>query len=237
MPLADDVTVILTTSYNGACPMTNLIEATVSSFGYVPGLTCCKLIVVCDGFRVSERMRTKAGRLLPECEAPYTAYIEALRQLAERERRQGSSSAWAHAEILALEGHHGFAWAIKAALESGLVRTRHVLIVQHDRSFMRSFDLARAVTCMLSDERVRYLLLPTRSTHHHAQTIFGRTGVRLPHITVNDAKLLQLGFWWDSTHLACAEHYLNFVFKQRCVRRGTFPEDTLGRQMLDAIKE
>ena len=56
-------------------------------------------------------------------------------------------------------------------------------------------------------------------------------------VTAEHAKLLQLGFWWDSTHLACAEHYLNFVFKQRCVRRGTFPEDTLGRQMLDAIKE
>ena len=42
-------------------------------------------------------------------------------------------------------GHHGFAWAVKAALDSGLVTTPHVLVVQHDRAFMRAFDLARAL--------------------------------------------------------------------------------------------
>ena len=57
-----------------------------------------------------------------------------------------------------------------ADVGKGLVRTRHVLVVQHDRAFMRRFDLARAVRCMLADERVRYLLLPTRSTRSHAQT-------------------------------------------------------------------
>ena len=40
---------------------------------------------------------------------------------------------WASAELLELDSHHGFGWAVKAALESGLVRTRHVLIVQHDK--------------------------------------------------------------------------------------------------------
>ena len=50
------------------------------------------------------------------------------------------------------------------------------------------------------------------------------------------AWLQQLAFWWDSTHLARVDHYLNFVFRQRCVRRGTFTEDTLGMQMLAEIK-
>ena len=45
-----------------------------------------------------------------------------------------------------------------------------------------------------------------------------------------------MGFWWDSTHLATVDHYVNFVLKQPSVKRGTFPEDTLGREMLDAIK-
>ena len=30
--------------------------------------------------------------------------------------------------------------------------------------------------------------------------------------------------------------YRDFVLTQRCVRRGSFPEDTLGKQMLNAIK-
>jgi hypothetical protein len=88
--------------------------------------------------------------LLPEDAAPYVRYIAALRALASA---PGAPGAWAHAHVLELDGHHGFSWAIKAALESGLVRTRHVLIKQHDRSFMRCFDLARAVQVMRADER------------------------------------------------------------------------------------
>ena len=53
--LAREVTVVLATSYTAACPSTNLIEAVVRSFGFVPGLDACRLIVVCDGFRVSIR--------------------------------------------------------------------------------------------------------------------------------------------------------------------------------------
>ena len=80
---------------------------------------------------------------------------------------------------------------------------------------------------MLADERVKYLLLPTRSTTNHAETMAGRcNGIHLPRIEVLGAMLQQLGFWWDSTHLATVEHYLSFVFRQRCVKRGTFPEDT-----------
>jgi hypothetical protein len=78
---------------------------------------------------------------------------------------------------------------------------------------------------------VRYLLLPTRSTTHHALTTAYRCGgVQLPHVVVCGARLLTLAFWWDSTHLATVEHYLSFVLTQRCVRKGTFPEDTLGQQ-------
>ena len=138
--------------------------------------------------------------------------------------------------MLPLPTHHGFGWAIKAAIESGLVQTRQMLVVQHDRCFMRSINLLRAVQCMRADERVKYLLLPTRSTHNHAMTFRGRYGVQLPTIDVCGVRLLQLGFWWDSTHLATVDHYRDFVLAQPCVRCGVFPEDTLGKQMRDAVK-
>lgn len=232
--LSSELTVILATSFTAACPATKLIEATVSSFGFVGGLSSCRLVVVADGYRVSSRRRTKAGRLLESDAAPYTAYVQALRDLAAH---APASSPWSRAHVLELPSHHGFGWAIKAALESGLVKTPLILVVQHDRSFMQAFDMVRAVRCMLADERVKYLLLPTRSTTNHAQTIAHRCNVHLPQIQVLGTTLQQLGFWWDSTHLATVEHYRDFVLKQRCVKRGTFPEDTLGRQMLDAVKE
>lgn len=260
MPLSDEVTVVLTTSFTVACPSTALIEATLSSFAFVPGLEQCRTVIVADGFLISTRRRIKMGRLLPEDETPYREYIEALRTRIRAAKGEaalpasegvapggvlpegvppghGLPAALANAVVLPLEGHHGFGWAIKAALESGLVATRHILVVQHDRCFMRPFDLARASRCMAADDRIRYLLLPTRSTRNHAQTIASRCGgAKLPHIVVNGAQLLQLGFWWDSTHLATAEHYLDFVFRERCVKRGTFPEDTLGRQLLSDVK-
>ena len=250
LELASYLTVVLTTSYTGAVPCTNLVEAVVASFSFIPELASCRLIVVCDGFQLSDRRRTKAGRLIPEDAAPYAEYIDALRTLAANAREQaaaassnGESSAaasedpWANAEILALPSHHGFGWAVKAAIESGLVQTKYILVVQHDRSFMSNFNLANAVRCMLSSEdQVRYLLLPTRSTTTHRETIFCRAGVRMPYLHIHGHRLLQLAFWWDSTHVASVSHYRDFVFQQKCVKRGSFPEDTLGRQMLDAVK-
>ena len=167
--LADEVTIVLATSFIEACPATNLIEAVVESFGFVPGLDACRLVVVCDGYLLSTHRRTKAGRLIADDEAPYAAYIAALRALAGA---PGARGAWAHASVLALDGHQGFSWAIKAALESGLVETRHVLVVQHDRSFMRSFDLARAVRVMRADERVRRCRRSSEEFRRHSSCFF-----------------------------------------------------------------
>ena len=252
--LREEVTIVVVTSFTAACPSTALIEATLSSFAFVPELETCRCIVVADGFVASHRRRTKAGRITAEDAALYVAYIDALRRLVgaaaipdnEAHAETGASADNAQQRalprilqntvVLALETHHGFGWAVKAALESGHVETRQVLVVQHDRCFMRPFDLARAVDCMRADDRVRYLLVPTRSTRNHAETIAGRCKAKLPRIAVNGTQLQQLAFWWDSTHLATRDHYLNFVLAQFCVKRGTFPEDTLGKQMLADVK-
>lgn len=229
--LCSKVTVILVTSFTPACPATALIEATLASFAFVPGLELCSTVIVCDGYVASSKRRTKAGRLISEDEAPYRAYIDALRKLVDTARSStpaGASlpPALARASVLALESHHGFGWAVKAALESGLVRTHFILVVQHDRAFMRPFDMARAIGCMQADEDVRYLLLPTRSTRHHEQTMLCNHRVRMPRRTIHGARLLTLAFWWDSTHLATAAHYRDFVFRERCARHGALPEET-----------
>ena len=244
--LHEEVTIILVTSFTAACPSTALIEATLSSFAFVPGLEQCRLVIVADGFVLSHRRRTKAGRLTEDDAVLYSAYVDALGALVaaadpalpslDRASTRKLPAVLRRASLLRLEGHHGFGWAIKAALESGLVTTRHILVVQHDRCFMRTFELARAVGCMQADDRVRYLLVPTRSTRNHAETMTGRCNAKLPQIHVNGVRLQQLAFWWDSTHLATADHYLNFVFRERCVKRGTFPEDTLGKQLLAEVK-
>jgi hypothetical protein len=185
--LADNLTVIVCTSFTAACPATLLIEATLQSFGFVPGLERCRVVIVCDGYQIARNggRRVKAGRLEEADVAPYKGYVAALRARAAAAAAgaSGVPPALRRATVLELEGHHGFGWAVKAALESGLVTTRQVLVVQHDRSFMRPFDLSRGLGCMMAEPRVGYLLIPTRSTHHHAETMIGK-GVTLPHLEV-----------------------------------------------------
>ena len=244
LSLHDEVTVVLVTSYTPACPSTALIEATLASFAFVPGLTSCRTVIVADGYIASCNSRkTKMGRLTAADAAPYAAYVEALSERVVNARGGAAAScgrplpeALAHATVLALDSHHGFGWAVKAALNSGLVETPRILVVQHDRAFMRPFDLERAVGCMRADDRIRYLLVPTRSTRNHAQTMWCNHGVRLPRLEVSGVGLLQLAFWWDSTHLATCAHYRDFVLRHPTLRRGCFPEDTVGRQLLAEVK-
>ena len=48
-PLHDEVTIILVTSFTAACPSTALIEATLASFAFVPGLEACRVGSVAGG--------------------------------------------------------------------------------------------------------------------------------------------------------------------------------------------
>jgi hypothetical protein len=47
--------------------------------------------------------------------------------------------------------------------------------------------------------------------------------------------LLPLVYWYDSTHVATADHYRNFVFGPRRLTKGNFIEADLGQQQLRDI--
>ena len=240
--MAAQLTVVLCTCSTRGSDAADLMKGDSKSFSFVPGPSACRLVVVCDGYQLSDRRRTKPAGSSRKTSHPTTSTSMPSVPLQPRPGMQPAAAAAAST--------HGpmprfsrcpvimvFGWAVKAAIESGLVQTEHILVVQHDRSFMRSFDMRAALRCMVaSNGQVRYLLLPTRSTTTHRETIFGRAGVWLPYLHICGHRLLQLAFWWDSTHIASVSHYKDFVLRQKCVKRGTFPEDTLGRQMLDAVK-
>ena len=52
--ILDDLTIIFTTSPTKSNPSTDLVQATIGSFDYVPEIRGCKKIFVCDGYRLRE---------------------------------------------------------------------------------------------------------------------------------------------------------------------------------------
>ena len=70
------------------------------------------------------------------------------------------------AELIHLDERHGFAHALRRGLMH--VRTPHVLVAQHDRSFVRNVSLAPVLDAMeASDGLVQYVGFPTSSTIDH----------------------------------------------------------------------
>uniref|UniRef100_A0A0G4F3L0 Uncharacterized protein n=1 Tax=Chromera velia CCMP2878 TaxID=1169474 RepID=A0A0G4F3L0_9ALVE len=79
----------------------------------------------------------------------------------------------AGASVLKLEGWHGFALALKAALR--FVRTPFVAVVQHDRPFVRPFSLRDLLRVMQTrQEEVKVVNCLNRSMLGHLERVVGR---------------------------------------------------------------
>jgi len=127
--LAQILTVLITTSPASDHPRTELIEHVLASFRFVAGLADCRTIVVCDGYKVASSCNFRGGKVDEVRRANYEGYKEALRiKIAARH------AGWGSIELLELQEHYGFGFAVREAL--ALVKTDYVCVVQHDRTFM-----------------------------------------------------------------------------------------------------
>ena len=168
--------VIITTSPASDHPRTELLEKVLATFRFVNGLAGCRTIIVCDGYKCAASCNFRGGKVDDVRRANYEGYKEAL-------RAKVALAGWEHVELLELEQHHGFGYAVREALP--LVDTDYVCVVQHDRTFMRTVNLASVVRGMdAHPERVGYVLLPTSSTGtgrqytHNQRSRLGQMGYR-----------------------------------------------------------
>ena len=145
----------------------------MGTFRFVDGLASCRTIIVCDGYKISSSCNFRGGKVDDVRRDNYEGYKRALRS-----RIDGKACGWENVELLELEQHHGFGYAVRAALP--LVHTDYVCIVQHDRTFMRRVDIASVLRAMDARRHlVGYVLLPTSSTgtgKHYAHTQRSRLG-------------------------------------------------------------
>ena len=225
--LCDRLTVILCTSPVKTNPSTALIEETVGSMRhYAPELAACPTLVLCDGYKVKDQPKYRSGQVTAEGGAKYEAYLERLRALA-------------FGRMVRCVERQGFGFALKHALT--FVKTPYVIVVQHDRNFVRRVDVAAVVRCLeANDAAVKYIGLPTSTTLNYQRHVLSKYGIRVEPRDVGPTygfSLTPLLQWYDSTHVCSTAHYRDFVYRGGLVKKGGFVEDKLGQFQLADIRE
>jgi hypothetical protein len=228
----DDMAVIVVTSPVPSNPSVAMLRDVLESVLLCcDGASGCTLVIVSDGLVVTEgKERPKRGAVHGHRVRPYEAFRAAV--------DAGAAGWWpdAPAAHVRSAAHVGFARCVALGIARA-PQAKTVLVVQHDRACVRRVDLPAAAAAMKNPE-VRYVGLPTAQSL--ARTSAARAadlGLRRPPparpLPWSGAALRPLCVWYDSTHLIDVGHFLDFVLP-RC--GGSFPEDTVGQDLLHAVK-
>jgi hypothetical protein len=236
------VTIIITTSPCRAHPSTWLIEEVAASIAGRSGLatgTGTRLLVVCDGYKVRESNKFRAGAVNEEGLKNYETYLSRLVWLSEQ-----SDGALRGAELIRLKQRHGFGYALKRAMMR--VTTEYVLVAQHDRLFTRVVPMSAVLDAMDADPQINYVGFPTKTTQNYDVKCVGRVftseygQLRMSRKQFRDVELVPLVQHYDSMHVARTSFYLGRVFGQRRWTNlpvGGFIEDTVGQHMLAEFRK
>ena len=244
LQLSRCLSIIVVTSPSPSNPSLDLIDATIGSFQYLEGTENCDIIIMMDGYRISEENRTKKGKITKQSEKLYHQYYEAL--VAKYALLPGY-------RIVRCPEHNGYAYVVKYALEKHCT-TKYAIIAQHDRIFKRRFHrLHELVAAMEINNHIRYIGFPTSGNINHDKMLstlynlrcLNKLGVKL---SLGDGLYLQpIVFWFDSQHLCHVERYLQIFYpirnmpvhlktiigmqllKGMRLRRGDFIEDRFGQ--------
>ena len=152
-PLSKYLTIIITTSPVKSNPDTQMFQSVLKSFELVKGLSSCRKLLVCDGYKVSSEgeYRFKKGLINPDCVSNYKQYIQNLKLLEIENCR-----------IIERQDRFGFALNLLHCLE--IAETEFVLVVQHDQTFMRSVDMEEIIGVMNRKNDVNYVGFLSSST-------------------------------------------------------------------------
>ncbi|KAJ1454465.1 hypothetical protein M885DRAFT_566220 [Pelagophyceae sp. CCMP2097] len=221
--LEDKLTVVISTSPTRTNPSTLLIEETVGSVRHhAPDLTKCPTIVICDGYKVKPEPRYRSGQVTAEGGVLYEEYLNKVRKLK-------------FGRVIVCKERQGFGFALKHALE--YVKTPYVIVIQHDRNFIRDVDVEQVVRSMEANSSwLKYVHFPTSSTINYARLMLSKYGLRIERRVAGGLELWPLLQWYDSTHVCEVAHYRGFVFRGDLVKKGGFVEDKLGQHQLAHIR-
>mmetsp|Transcript_1394 Transcript_1394/g.1814 ORF Transcript_1394/g.1814 Transcript_1394/m.1814 type:complete len:304 (-) Transcript_1394:190-1101(-) len=225
--LSEKLSIILCTSPVRTNPSTLLIEETVGSVKYhAPASRKCRWYIVCDGYKIRQEPKFRSGQVTVEAGEKYEAFLEKLQRL-----KLG--------EYIRCPERLGFGFALKRALS--FIKTPYVMVVQHDRNFVRDIDLEELVQEMEKNASwLFYLGLPTSTTLAlgYIEYVLSKYSIRIKSRQITPKlHVLPLIQWYDSTHICLTKHYTQFVYRGDLVKKGGFVEDKLGQKQLADIRK
>ena len=176
------------------------------------------------GYKTREKPKYRSGQVTEEGGLAYEEFLQRLKKLNL-------------GEIARCQERQGFGFALKNALTR--VRTPYVIVVQHDRNFVREAPIQAIVKCLeKNDAWLKYVLLPTTTVLNYPRYVQSKYQLKIaPQPTDFGFSLIPLLQWYDSTHICSMKHYRDFVYRGGLVARGGFVEDKLGQYQLKRIKE
>ena len=221
------LTVVITSSPVRSNPSTRMLLECLASLDRNGGLVRCRKLIMCDGFKVRQRSQRKQGVVTDEEADSYRAFVRNLADLCREH------TAFRRTRVVRLARRQGSAYAIREAVE-GHVRTPFVIIVPHDCVIARPARLdAVAAVMHAHPERVSYVKLVGPSTAMYAESTLSQYGLRLQPTTEFGSGLVLTPMlrYMDNVSLVSVRFLADQVFVPCSgVRRGTFIEDTFGKQ-------
>mmetsp|Transcript_21293 Transcript_21293/g.44344 ORF Transcript_21293/g.44344 Transcript_21293/m.44344 type:complete len:395 (-) Transcript_21293:18-1202(-) len=184
--LASQLTIIITTSPIRSNPSLSLLESIIETFHYAGGsdFLSCPRIIVCDGYKkkgvnggnnkyANEKSQMRSGIVDDDQEANYNQYKSRLKERCDTDHSD-PSLLFFNTEILELPTRHGYGFALKAALQR--VTTKYVIVIQHDRNFMRPTPIKEVIAAMDQDPAVKYVGILMRSNLMYMEHFVAKYG-------------------------------------------------------------
>lgn len=182
--LKDLLTIIVTTSPIKSNPSTELLERVFDTFlhGGKEFALRCRKVIVCDGCReknskVSKRhanskQAMRNGIVDATQLENYGNFKSALRKLCHDAPEE---SPFANTFVEELPSRHGYGFALRHALRE-CVKTPYVIVIQHDRTFMRRCPIEETVRAMWYNPEVKYCGMSMRSNLMYRDIFLGKFG-------------------------------------------------------------
>ena len=183
-PLEELLTFIITTSPIKSNPSTELFERVFQTFlhgGSDFALKCHK-VIVCDGCRQKDETVSKRhanskqamrnGIVNSEQFENYEKFKEALREICSS---ASSDSPFFNSVVEELDSRQGYGFALRHALRH-CVTTPFVIVIQHDRTFMRPTPIHETIKAMWHHPNIKYVGMSMRSNLMYRDHFLGKYG-------------------------------------------------------------
>jgi len=231
--VSERVTLIMVTSPILSHPSTELMERVVSSFSLVSSLTSCHMLILADGVKCG-KFRPKRGVVPQEMVTNYNLYLDRLEDMVAK---ADNDSVWSRTKVIRMPEHLGFGHVVLHGLK--LATTEYVMVLQHDHPFSINFSLQPVIEFM-DVTNSNYVSLPISTVWRHVNrcSSMHQIDLRKKAMPFGKGLFIPILFWYDGTHVARREKYINLVFEgDQALPLGHFIEDTFSQWVMNLLRE